>query len=44
LLGRQLRERDRSPTYSKLKAIFAKRIEAETGDKPRLPSPNWGGR
>jgi hypothetical protein len=44
LMGRQLRERDRSPTYSKLKAIFAKRIEAETGDKPRLPSPNWGGR
>lgn len=44
LLGRQLRERDRSPTYSKLKSIFAKRIEAETGDKPRLPSPDWGGR
>lgn len=44
LLGRQLRERDRSPTYSKLKSIFAKRIETETGERPRLPSPNWGGR
>lgn len=44
LLGRQLRERDRSPTYSKMKAIFGKRIELETGDKPRLPSPDWGGR
>lgn len=44
LVGRALRERDRSPTYSKLKGIFARRIEAETGDKPRLPSPDWGGR
>lgn len=44
LLGRALREKDRSPTYSKLKQIFAKRLEVETGDKPRLPSPVWGGR
>ena len=44
LLGRNLRERDRSPTYSKLKSIFAKRIEEEEGYKPRLPSPEWGGR
>lgn len=44
LLGRNLRERDRSPTYSKVKAIFAKRIEEEEGYKPRLPSPDWGGR
>jgi len=44
LLGRALREKDRSPTYSKVKAIFARRIEIETGEKPRLPSPDWGGR
>jgi len=44
LVGRQLRERDRSPAYSRVKSIFARRIEAETGDKPRLPSPEWGGR
>lgn len=44
LVGRSLRERDRSPAYSRVKSLFAKRIEAETGDKPRLPSPEWGGR
>lgn len=35
------RDRDRAPAYTKLKAIFAKRIEAETGKKPKLPSPSW---
>ncbi len=41
LVGRNLGERDRSPCYARLKAIFAKRIEEETGVKPRLPSPPW---
>lgn len=44
LVGRNLRERDRSPTYSKVKSIFSKRIEEEERYKPRLPSPEWGGR
>jgi hypothetical protein len=44
LVGRMLRERDRSPAYSRVKGIFARRLEAETGEKPRLPSPEWGGR
>jgi len=44
LVGRQLRERDRSPAYRKVKDLFAKRLELETGQKPRLPSPDWGGK
>lgn len=41
LLGRQLGERDRSPAYDRVRRIFAKRIESETGTKPGLPSPVW---
>jgi hypothetical protein len=41
LLGRHLSERDRSPAYGRIKALFAKRIEMETGKKPRLPGPAW---
>jgi hypothetical protein len=41
LVGRKLSERDRSPAFTKLKVIFAKRIETETGKKPKLPSPAW---
>lgn len=41
LLGRHLSERDRSPAYAKIKTIIAKRVEAETGKKPRLPQPAW---
>lgn len=44
LVGRAMRERDRAPAYSKVKSLFARRIEMETGVKPRLPSPDWGGR
>jgi len=44
IVGRQLRERDRAPAYKKVKDLFAKRIELETGVKPRMPSPDWGGR
>lgn len=44
LLGRQMRERDRGPTYQRLKSMSAQRVEAETGIKPRLPQPSWGGR
>lgn len=39
--GRNLSERDRSPAYSKLKAIIAHRMEADTSKRPRLPQPEW---
>lgn len=41
LLGRQLSERDRSPAYGRIKSIFVKRIEVETGTKPQMPAPAW---
>lgn len=41
LLGHVLRERDRSPCYQRIKAIFAARLLAETGHKPKLPQPSW---
>ena len=41
LVGRQLTERDRSPAYSRMKGIFARRIMQETGKKVSLPSPAW---
>lgn len=44
LLGRNLSEYHRTPTYHRIKSHFARRIEAETGSKARLPAPAWGGR
>lgn len=45
LVGRNLRERDRSPTYQRLKGMFAERIQNDQGgEKPRMPAPAWGGR
>ena len=43
LIGRQLNDRDRSPAYNKIKAIFVKRLEQETGSGKaiKLPSPAW---
>lgn len=41
LVGRQLGERDRSPAYKRVKELFARRLEVETGKKPLLPSPPW---
>jgi len=44
LLGRGLNERDRSPAYGRIKAIFARRLgeaDASLGKKPVLPSPAW---
>lgn len=40
LLGRNA-ARDASPAYKRIKEAFAKRIEVETGKKPRLPQPEW---
>lgn len=44
LVGRNLSEHGRSPTYTRIKGHFTKRIEAETNTKARLPAPAWGGR
>jgi hypothetical protein len=41
LLGRNMSDRDRSPAYSKIKAISIRRIHADTGKKVRLPKPDW---
>jgi uncharacterized ParB-like nuclease family protein len=41
LQGRRLDERDRSPCYSHMRRIFAKRLIAEGNPKPLLPAPAW---
>lgn len=41
LPGRNLTDRDRSPCYLRLKAIFARRLTADTKIRPSLPSPAW---
>lgn len=41
LLGRQMRQSDRSPAYNRVKSVFAARIETALGKKPSLPSPVW---
>lgn len=42
LRGRNLTDRDRSPCYTRLKAIFSRRLTTDAkGKKPSLPSPAW---
>lgn len=41
LVGRNNAQRDSSPAYKRIKDSFARRIEIETGKKPRLPQPAW---
>lgn len=42
LLGRLLSERDRSPCYTRIKSIFAKRLRNEHGGQVlKLPQPPW---
>lgn len=41
LVGRQLTDRDRPPTYGRIRAIFTRRIEEETKEKVRFPAPEW---
>lgn len=42
LVGRLLSERDRSPCYSRVRALFVKRIEADRpGVKILMPGPSW---
>jgi hypothetical protein len=41
LVGRQMNDRDRSPTYRRIKLIFADRLKHEGADSLRFPSPSW---
>jgi hypothetical protein len=42
LVGRLLSERDRSPCFARLRAIFVRRIEADRpGVKILMPGPTW---
>lgn len=41
LRGRKLGDRDRSPTWNKIKSIFVQRIAEETGKRPLMPQPEW---
>lgn len=42
LVGRTLSDRDRSPAYNRLKAIFASRLSGDSKTAMRLPQPAWG--
>lgn len=49
LMGRKLGERDRSPCYARLKAIFTRRLQAEgkggkAGKQLMFPQPSWSTR
>ncbi len=41
LVGRSINDRDRAPSYARLRAIFMKRYLGETGKTLRLPAPPW---
>lgn len=41
LVGRNLTDRDRSPAYTRIRDIFARRYEAETQKKLLMPKPAW---
>lgn len=44
LPGRNMSDRDRSPCYMRLKAIFVRRLSAENKKKVLLPAPAWSSR
>jgi hypothetical protein len=41
LAGRALNERNRSPAYARVKALFANHVAEKTGKRPALPQPSW---
>ncbi len=41
LHARLMNERNRSPCYNRIKAIFAKRLEADLNIKAKMPTPAW---
>lgn len=44
LHGRSLNERERTPGYNRVKAVFVRRLLEETGKKMLLPAPEWAHR
>lgn len=44
LPGRSLNDRDRSPAYGRIKAIFVRRLSEGKVKKLLLPQPEWGAR
>jgi len=44
LVGRALSERDRSPCFNRLKAIFIKRLQQDTSAKIMIMTPAWASR
>lgn len=44
LVGRMMGERDRSPCYMRLKAIFLKRLQEGSTKKVMMMSPSWASR
>lgn len=41
LTNRQMNNVHRGPCYGRVKAIFARQIETDTGKRPLLPAPAW---
>ena len=41
LVGRTMSERDRSPAYGRIKAVFGARVMEDTGQKVKFPQPTW---
>lgn len=41
LTGRGLNERDRSPCFTRIKAVMSKRLADDVGHAVKLPSPDW---
>lgn len=44
IVGRSLGDRDRGPTYNRIKTIFCTRLQNDTGKKHILPAPEWAPR
>jgi hypothetical protein len=41
LVGRLLADRDRAPAFSRIKSVFTRRYQQETGKTLKLPQPPW---
>ena len=41
IVGRRISDRDRTPAYNRIKAIFIERIQQDTGKRIYMPAPGW---
>ena len=41
IVGRRISDRDRTPAYNRIKAIFIERIQQDTGKRIYMPAPAW---